>query len=184
MPLSQPAKRAHLHTRRVECHGFRRDDGFWDIEGHLTDTKTYAFSNHDRGEIQAGEPIHEMWLRITVNDDFVIQQAEAVTEYGPFKICPDITDNFASLKGLKIQTGWRKEVNQRVGGVLGCTHLRELLDPIATTAFQTVFPIKARAQTNRAETVERVALRRNSCHAYASDSPVMKRLQADALQGS
>ncbi|MBO6784243.1 MAG: DUF2889 domain-containing protein, partial [Alphaproteobacteria bacterium] len=45
MPLSPPAEREHIHTRTVECAGYRRTDGLWDIEGHLTDVKTYTFEN-------------------------------------------------------------------------------------------------------------------------------------------
>jgi len=37
MPLSPPVGRQHLHTRRVVCQGFFRDDGLWDIEGRITD---------------------------------------------------------------------------------------------------------------------------------------------------
>ncbi len=37
MPLSPPIGRQHLHTRRVVCQGFFRDDGLWDIEGRITD---------------------------------------------------------------------------------------------------------------------------------------------------
>ena len=40
MPLSAPAARERLHTRQIECHGYRRADGLFDIEGHSTDTKT------------------------------------------------------------------------------------------------------------------------------------------------
>ena len=61
MPLSPPAERERLHTRRYEFGGFRRKDGLWDIEGQLIDTKTYAFSNQYRGEIQSGEFARE-WL--------------------------------------------------------------------------------------------------------------------------
>ena len=37
MPLSPPVGRQHLHTRRVTCQGFFREDGLWDIEGRITD---------------------------------------------------------------------------------------------------------------------------------------------------
>ena len=36
MPLSPPVGRQHLHTRRITCQGFYRDDGLWDIEGRIT----------------------------------------------------------------------------------------------------------------------------------------------------
>ena len=52
-PLSGPVERKHLHTRRYEFQGFQRADGLWDIEGHMTDTKTYGFQNAWRGEIKA-----------------------------------------------------------------------------------------------------------------------------------
>jgi len=51
MPLSASTGRKKIHRRSIECHGYQRDDGLWDIEGHLTDTKTYTFKNRDRGDI-------------------------------------------------------------------------------------------------------------------------------------
>ena len=53
MPLSPPVGRQHLHTRRVTCQGFFRDDGLWDIEGRITDEKTYEHANEWRGPLEA-----------------------------------------------------------------------------------------------------------------------------------
>ena len=79
MPLSEPAAREKLHTRTVTCEGFRRADGLWDIEGHMTDVKTYGFDNSWRGRVEPGEPLHGMWLRLTIDEDFTIRAAEAFT---------------------------------------------------------------------------------------------------------
>ena len=79
MPLSSPTERKHIHTRQVACQGFRRADGLWDIEGHITDIKTYPFANDYRGAIQPGDPIHDMWIRLTVDDGFEVKAVEAVT---------------------------------------------------------------------------------------------------------
>ena len=49
MALSAPATRKLIHKRSVECHGYERSDGLWDIEGHITDVKTHDFINEDRG---------------------------------------------------------------------------------------------------------------------------------------
>ncbi len=76
MPLSEPNAREHIHTRDISCRGYRREDGLWDIEGHLVDTKTYAFDNRFRGEVAPGMPVHEMWLRVTVDDDLRIKDVE------------------------------------------------------------------------------------------------------------
>ena len=33
MPLPAPAPRTLKHTRAIECTGYEREDGLWDIEG-------------------------------------------------------------------------------------------------------------------------------------------------------
>ena len=40
--------------------------------------------------------------------------------------------------GKKRGAGWRRAVQECVGGTKGCTHMRELLLPAATVAFQTL----------------------------------------------
>ena len=74
-----------------------------------------------------------MWLRLTIDDAMLIHEVEAVTDYGPFGMCPAITGNFKRLEGLTIGPGFRRAVRARVGGVQGCTHLVELVDPIRET---------------------------------------------------
>mgnify|MGYP003646043246 CR=1 FL=1 len=91
MPLSQvTVERDPIHTRAIECRSYRRADGLWDIEGHLTDIKAYPFLNSFRGEVLPGEPLHDMWIRLTVDRDFIVQNVEAVTDAGPYALCPAI----------------------------------------------------------------------------------------------
>lgn len=171
LSLPPAAPRAALHTRQVECRGFRREDGLWDIEGHLVDTKAYPFANSFRGEIPPGEPLHDMWLRLTLDDSLQVQDVVAVTAAGPFAICPVINAAFAKLKGLRIGKGWRREVLARLGGVQGCTHLVELLWPIATAAYQTIYPILARERT---EEPAHPPSHLDTCHALARDGEVVR----------
>jgi hypothetical protein len=190
MPLSAPAPREHLHTRVVECRGYRREDGLWDVEGHLTDVKTYAFNNDFRGTVTPGTPLHDMWMRLTLDDRLVVQAVEAVTEASPYAICPDITPNFQRLKGLSLRPGFQKRVRELVGGVAGCTHLVELLGPMATTAYQTVFPYRERQRREQAGTDPRPVASRSkprlidSCHAFAGDGEVVKRFWPEFYTGS
>ncbi|MFN7086062.1 MAG: DUF2889 domain-containing protein, partial [Burkholderiales bacterium] len=137
MPLPVPAPRKLAHVRAIECRGYEREDGLWDIEGHLVDTKTYVHTRRDGGRERApGEPVHDMWLRLTIDLDLKIHDVEAATDAGPYALCGDITPNFKALVGLTIGPGWRREIAARVGGVKGCTHLVELLGPLGTVAFQ------------------------------------------------
>jgi len=52
MPLPDGSPRKHAHTRAIEYRGYEREDGLWDIEAHMTDTKTYEFRNDWRGQIK------------------------------------------------------------------------------------------------------------------------------------
>lgn len=184
MPLSAPAaERELLHLRDIQLRGYQRADGLFDIEAHLTDTKTYGFPNEDRGWIAPGEPLHGMWLRLTVDESMLIVACEASSDFTPYTVCPQATPNFARLAGVVIGPGFNRMVKERVGGVLGCTHLRELLAQMATVAFQTIGAVRRRKAeaAARAEGMKAVAQRPQligTCLAYAPDSPVVRRREA------
>ncbi|HZP93528.1 MAG TPA: DUF2889 domain-containing protein [Burkholderiales bacterium] len=181
MALPAPASRELLHKRIVECFGYRRDDGLFDIEGHLLDVKAYDIHDLDRSPIRAGEPLHEMWLRLTLDLDMNVVEVEAHTVHGPYAICGDIVPNFQCLKGLTIQGGWTQKTRELLGGTQGCTHLVELLGPIATTAFQTVYA--ARQKRDRDAGIKKPPALLDSCHAWASDSPVIARRYPEYYTG-
>jgi hypothetical protein len=160
-----------LHTRSVQCKGYIRDDGLYDIEGTLVDVKSVPFHNMDRGRVEPGEPIHEMWIRLTVDIDLNVIDVEARSVWGPYSICGDITPNFKRLKGHAIGRGWTRTTRELLGGTQGCTHLVELLGPIATTAFQTIHA--DRVARDKSEGKQEKPELIGSCHAYAPDSPVV-----------
>lgn len=187
--LSRSTDRTHIHTRRIELAGYLRADGLWDIEAHLVDTKTYGFSTSERGRIEIGDPVHDMWLRVTVDDGFTVRDIEASTVAAPFHICPAITGNFKRLIGLTMGKGWNAAIRDRVGGVEGCTHHVELLGPLATVAFQSIVPYRDRLAREKAEAGSpRTTLRPPSiidtCHAFAADGDVVKRLWPEFYTGS
>ena len=175
MPLPPAAPRKNMHTRDIQCCGYERADGLWDIEGHLVDTKSFPTTARDTGRArQAGEPIHNMWLRLTVDLDMVIREVEAVTDASPYNLCPTITPNFKKLVGITIGPGWRREMLEHLGHVKGCTHLVELLGPLATTAFQAT----NRARENRRQADPKIGATRpfqiNACHMYKEDGDWVK----------
>lgn len=180
MPLPTPADRELLHARDITLRGYRRSDGLIDIEAHLVDTKTdSAFNQTGRRETPPGEPIHGMWLRLTVDEDLRVVSCEAASDHTPYAVCPGAAPNFARLAGLRVGPGFNRAVAERVGGILGCTHLRELLGQMATVAYQTIYPLRARrerAEAARHAAPGAAAPRRlpamvGSCIAYAPDSP-------------
>jgi len=128
MPLSPPVGRQLLHTRRVTCQGFFREDGLWDIEGRITDEKTYEQVNEWRGPLEPGEFVHDMSIRLTLDHRFTIVDVEAVTDKSPYQICGEVTPDFKKLIGLRIGSGFHREVRARLGGVHGCTHIVDCWD--------------------------------------------------------
>jgi len=173
MPLQPPAPRSSLHKRSIQCDGYQRDDGLWDIEARLIDTKSYGFPNHDREYIEAGEPLHDISLRLTLDEDYLIHAVDASIDASPFNICPAAVAEMQSLVGLSIKKGWMRDVRRRVGGTKGCTHLVDLLSPIATTAFQTMHKARSDRPQNLEQDTKPFII--NTCHALADDGPVVHR---------
>ena len=184
--LSPPAAREQIHTRRIECRGYLREDGLWDVEAQIVDTKTYPFENGWRGTVEPGDPVHDMHVRLTLDERLVIHDAEAVTVDSPFRICPEAALNLARIKGIRIKPGWLREVKKVYGGREGCTHILELLRPMATTAFQTIFPYLERQRGESSWTEEMVRAsgpQVDSCYAYASDREVIREFHPEIYTG-
>lgn len=177
--VAQTAERQLLHTRRVSCTGYLRSDGWFDIEGELHDSKPHDESLLYK-VVLAGEAIHGMKLRMTLDRDLVIRELSALTMDAPTPFCAAINDAYAALQGVRVGAGFRKQVLERVGGLKGCTHLTELLWPMATTAFQAtsgLFLAEERARAAR-EPGYRPAPHWviGHCHAYHPDGEPARRI--------
>ncbi len=162
MPLSTPAPRSPLHHRAISIRGFKRDDGLFDVEGHLHDTKDIPFKLVS-GERPAGASVHSMWLRITYDLTLTIVGAEAATDVMPYEgYCETITPKYSLLVGMTMRPGFSERVRTTFAGTKGCTHLTDLIGLLATTAFQTL-----------AGQVKHDAARKpfplDRCHALATD---------------
>ena len=177
MALSKPNPRNHLHTRDIQCKGYQREDGLWDIEAEIIDTKTYSFDNVDRDGVAAGDPVHHMWVRLTLDDEMVVHKAEASTDASPYSICGDIVSSLEALEGLAIMPGWRRGVIKCLGGIKGCTHITDLLcGPVAVTARQTIFAAKERRKSAKPG---KKPPQINTCYAYAQNSDIVRRQWPD-----
>jgi hypothetical protein len=179
--LTTSSKRRLAHTRQIVCTGYARDDGLYDIEARLTDTKGHH-SNLLLKEVPQGDPIHDLWLTITVDATLVIRAARSHSATAPTPYCAGINEAYAKLAGIRIASGFMKEVKARVGGAGGCTHLTELLGPMATTAFQTIMGLRNEAQGDAGLGEEGgdsapVLPMLNTCHAWRADGEVVQVLR-------
>lgn len=168
MPLPPTVAREPLHTRAIEIRGYKRADGLFDVEGHLVDTKPYDFKLA-AGIRPAGEPVHDMWLRITVDRSLNIVDAAAAMDRVPYAgDCDAVAPDYRKLVGLAIRPGYLQRVKELFGGVRGCTHVTELAAALATAAFQTMAGQRVQDPDKRPFQLDR-------CHALDATSPVVAR---------
>ena len=167
MPLTAPtAPRQSLHHRDITIRGYKREDGLYDIEGHLNDTKDYDYKVAS-GKRLAGESLHSMWLRITVDATLTIVDAEAASDAHPYPgYCGEIAADYKKLIGLAIRPGFTNQVRNLLGGKHGCTHITELVGSLATTAFQTMAGQGIQTSDSKPFQLDR-------CHALRTDGPAV-----------
>jgi hypothetical protein len=138
MPLPVTEHERELrHTRRIRYEGYKRADGLWDIEAHISDVK-----NHDcvmkTGVRRAGQAVHDMSVRITIDREMNIVDAMAISDAVPYPGgCERAAPGYKKLIGLNLVKKFRHAVRDRLGGVEGCTHITELLSGMPTAAIQT-----------------------------------------------
>lgn len=142
MALPKPVKRQAIHSRKIECTGYLREDDLWDIEARLFDFKHYPFETIERGTLKEGDAVHLMDLRVTLDDSMTIRDIYAEMQAAPFELCRKVPPRFERLIGVSIGSGWIAQVKQLLEGTDGCTHLIEMLKVVATTGYQTIHPYR------------------------------------------
>ncbi|MDN7139807.1 DUF2889 domain-containing protein [Pseudomonas sp. JQ170] len=179
VPISGHPKRRLLHTRKVVCSGYEREDGLFDIEGCLLDTKGIA-TQFVYNTVPADGVLHYMRITMTLDLNMEIRQLTAVTEKAPTPVCGQVNRAYAALVGLRIGPGFKQRVAERVGGLKGCTHLTEMLGPMATTAIQTLAPVMQKRLRERAATDPDFKMPDHwvigTCHAYHPDGDAARRV--------
>lgn len=161
-----------VHRRAIDVQVFAHHDGrLWDLEATLEDTKTRAFELAT-GPRAAGQPIHSMLLRLTIDTGFNVVGAHAQTLAAPYPgFCEDFGDAYRSLVGLNLLRGFTHAVKQRLHGVLGCTHITELTRVLPTAAIQAFAGEVIRPEAGG----EQQPFQLDRCHALRLDGPVVLR---------
>jgi len=176
---AEPRPRRLMHRRAVDCSGYLRDDGLWEVEARLVDTKTFLQRDQFRGDVPPGEPVHDIRLRLVVDDSLVIREAETAMVATPFPTCIEVDGILQRLVGEQIGRGWREIVRRKIGTLETCTHLSELLGPAVTTLFQTMSygkrPDGGDSMDSHRDTTEPPFFI-NGCHSWRTDGPVVAKV--------
>ncbi|HEY8607461.1 MAG TPA: DUF2889 domain-containing protein [Noviherbaspirillum sp.] len=177
MPLSPPSSRRALkHTRAIEVQAFARDDGLWDIDAHITDIKTRD-NRLASGTRPAGAPIHDLWLRLTIDTELNVVDAEAVSDAVPYPgYCDTNGAAYRKLIGLNLLRGFRDGVRTRLAGIQGCTHLTELAQVLPTAAIQAFAgEVLDTRDGPDADGQGQKPFQLDRCHALRTDGPAVAR---------
>jgi hypothetical protein len=166
--------REELHFRRIDMRGYRRSDGLFEVEGRVTDRKPHDFTPFSGGRrVLAGEPVHDMGVRLVYDEQLRVHDVHTFTDAAPYTHCPEGGRALQSLKGLRMTSGWTKEVKSRLGGARSCTHLMELLIPMATTAFQSLSAV-TKSRPEQLDATGR-PIKIDSCYAYGAQRELVRR---------
>jgi hypothetical protein len=173
MPLPLPAAtRQPKHRRQIDVQVFSRGNGLWEVDAVLTDTKSRV-ANMSDGPRPAGTPIHEMLLRLVVDEQLNIVEAGSETRWMPYPgLCSEHGDAYAQLAGLNLLQNFHRHVRERLGGVRACTHITELAQVLPTAVVQAFAGevIDTRGQADSATQPFQL----DRCHALRTDGEAVR----------
>ncbi|MQR01922.1 DUF2889 domain-containing protein [Glaciimonas soli] len=173
MPLSTSIpRRALKHTRAIHIEAFVRDDELWELDAHITDTKTRDIELSS-GTLPAGQPLHSLWLRLTLDRQFTIVAVETHSEAAPYANECEISPAYNRLIGLNLLKGFRYDLKQRMGGDKGCTHLTELAQLLPTAAIQAFGGERDSAGKSVFSIENQKPFQLDRCHALRTDGSVV-----------
>lgn len=159
-----------MHTRSIQVEGYKRDDGLWDLEARLADIKDHDYALAS-GPRPAGEPIHDLRVRVTIDRRFVIVDAYASSERVPYPGgCDTIGPVYKGIIGLSLLQGFRRTVGEMFGDVRGCTHITELLLSLPTAAIQTYASEVAETDDSQGKPFQL-----DRCHALETSTDTVRR---------
>lgn len=171
LPPISPERKL-IHRRSIDVHVYAREDGLWELDAQLQDIKArdITLANQLR---RAGEPVHDMLLRLVVDSQLNILAAGAATHWMPYPgQCDDHDNAYAKLVGLNLLKGFRRDLSARLGGVQGCTHLTELCLVLPTAVIQAFAGIVL--DTHQGDGDGKPPFQIDRCHALSRDGEVVR----------
>lgn len=171
LPAAAP-ERQLKHTRCINVQVYARGNGLWEVDATISDVKTRD-SQLAEGTRRAGEPIHDMLLRLVIDEKLNVVEAGSETRSMPYPgACSEHGDAYGALVGLNLLRGFRHAVLERLGGVAGCTHLTELTQVVPTAVVQAFAGEVINTRGDAPDAPQPFQLDR--CHALRTDGPTVR----------
>ena len=173
-PTLPPAGAVPVHRRSLEFEAYDMGPELL-VVAKLCDARPWADGTSDV------RTVHDMELRVTVGvDDMVVTDAVAHMHAFPHSECPMVVAAFTGLSGLRVSRGFTRQVQERLGGPRGCSHLEQLARALGPVVIQAVTSRRARA-VSRGEHGDLLSggdspWAANSCHIWAEGGVAEQKL--------
>jgi hypothetical protein len=179
LPTAAP-ERQLKHRRSIDVQIYARGNGLWEVDARINDIRPVP-TRRPQGTLPAGMPIHDMLLRLVVDEQFNVVDAGAETLAMPYPgQCDGYTDLssaggrdvYRRLVGLNLMRGFRHGVKERLGGVQACTHLTELTQVLPTAVVQAF--ANGVLDTQGSDPASAQPFQIDRCHALRADGEVVR----------
>jgi hypothetical protein len=173
MALPTAASERQLkHNRRIDVQIYSRGNGLWEVDARVTDVRKRE-TLMVTGLKPAGEPIHDMLLRLVIDESFNVLEAGAETMSMPYPgFCENYGDAYGRLVGLNLMRGFRHAVKERLGGSQACTHITELAQVLPSAVMQGFADEVIDTRGDSETSVQPFQIDR--CHALRADGQAVK----------
>lgn len=167
--------REEMHHRKIDFRGYRRSDGQFEVRAHLVDCKPIDFTPPgDSRMVAAGSPVHDLGVAVVFDREMVITEIGTFIASHPYRQCPAGGDTLQNMVGVRIGVGWNRQIRERLPTCDTCAHLREILTPLASAAYQTM--TVERLHLLQARDRDGAPAKIDSCYAYGRSRELVKSL--------
>lgn len=172
-PPAHP-ERQLKHRRSIDVAVYACGQGRWEVEARLVDVKARDYPLAG-GVRRAGDPVHDMTLRLVIDEQMNILAAGAQTDWMPYPgHCDAYGDAYGRLVGLNLMQRFRQSVKERLGGIQGCTHLTEMAQVLPTAVVQAFAGEVLDTQEGGQAQTDRQPFQIDRCHALRADGEAVR----------
>ena len=178
--LKEFIREGPVHSRNMDIRTFPAEHGRVVVEGRLHDERFVCGTRWD-GETEAPRTVHRIVVRLLVGDwPPTILDAEAEMLDVPHTLCPTTLDSIRNVVGISISPGYGKEVQERLGGVRGCTHMAHLVGAMGIAVLHGVWTERSRHPRTPPESLEAIpgfSQLKDSCRLWREDGPIIREMR-------
>ena len=163
--FSSGAELKKIHHRNIDFAGYMRSDGLFQVQGRVMDQRPQGSLEPETSPVtDATEMIHDLGIDIIFDANMTVLAVRTVSKTYPYRQCPSGGDALQAIVGMRIGAGWSSEVRKRLPSAGVCAHLKEILIPLASAAYQSMTFQRLR----QPDLVDDAGKPRkiNSCYAY------------------